>query len=434
MLRRTLVKRIAVGGAGVGMLLWGSERRDANRRRSEEQDEATLHLPQLPPIPERYGGSMDSGSRSEPPSGDHFVAPNGNDADSGTKEEPYETVRAAIRSATAGDVIYLRGGTYDRDRSITVDGPTGTARKPIVLAGYPGERPVFRFRGPTPGGWDHLGEGGLVFMGIRHWIVRNLSVTESPGEGIRLTDGSRDNAFENIAVANNNLSGFSIYDGSTRNEIRDLVSIDNYDRQNGGRDADGIVFSGVRNNTLRRAHLYNNSDDGVDLWKSRSIVVDRCLSWNNGRGENGNGNGFKLGGDEEGNSGGHTVSRCVAFNNRRSGFDHNGAAVEMDVYNNTAWNNPTNFLFDEAGHRLGNNISHEGSVELGESVVEAHNSWNLEITQPGFRSSFPKSSQFLHLVPTSPCVDAGIEIDGLRYKDEAPDLGAYEYDRSNEGS
>jgi hypothetical protein len=42
----------------------------------------------------------------------YFVATNGKDADAGTKLKPQATVRKAQDLASAGDTVYIRGGTY----------------------------------------------------------------------------------------------------------------------------------------------------------------------------------------------------------------------------------------------------------------------------------------------------------------------------------
>lgn len=368
------------------------------------------------------GAAQTDASRSA----DYYVAPDGDDAASGTKQEPFATVEAAAADASPGETIHLRGGVYRREESITLADVRGTDEEPITIAGRPGERPVLEFDGPTPGGWDASGrdDGGLKFKGARHLTVRNLAVRDSPYLGIEVTDESRDNVFENISTYNNNLVGFGVYDGSNGNTLRNVVSANNYDPQNGGADADGIQISNARDNRVEGAKLYHNSDDGLDLWESRSNVVVRCVSSDNGRGESGDGNGFKLGGG--GPSGGHVVRRNVAFDNSRSGFDYNEADAWMDVFNNTAWHNPTNFEFHDVTHHLKNNISSHGDVSIGSRVDDTHNTWNLDIDRARFASVYPNDSKFLHLQPNSPCIDRGTDV-GLSYAGSAPDLGAHEF-------
>ena len=68
-----------------------------------------------------------------------YVATNGNDSNSGTISSPWRTVGTSISKLSAGDTLYVRGGTY-------YEAPTasraGTATSPIVIRSYPGETGV----------------------------------------------------------------------------------------------------------------------------------------------------------------------------------------------------------------------------------------------------------------------------------------------------
>ena len=47
------------------------------------------------------------------------MAPQGNDTNPGTVNQPLQTFRAAITIAGPGDVIYARGGTYGYENAMT---------------------------------------------------------------------------------------------------------------------------------------------------------------------------------------------------------------------------------------------------------------------------------------------------------------------------
>lgn len=371
----------------------------------------------LPSQDDRRGPARDA---------DYYVAPDGSDSNPGTAQAPFRTLSEAVSVVAPGQTILLRGGVYDRDDVVTVDGLRGTSEAGITIAGYPGERPVFSFSGPTPGGWDY--DDGLVFNSVSHVTVENLTVRDSAHLGIQLTGDSSNNVFRAITVTHNNLVGFGLYNGVTENRLEQIEATHNYDRQNGGSDADGIQIANSDFNTVVDAALYENGDDGLDLWESRNTSVERTISYRNGRGEQGDGNGFKLGGGDGDGGGGQRIYRCVAFANRQFGFNSNGATEPISVYNNTAWNNPSNYQFYDGEHELANNISASGQVSTTGPLVAEHNSWNLGITEPGFRSVDPESADFLRLQASSPCIDAGREVDGVRHNGPVPDLGAFEHD------
>jgi len=91
------------------------------------------------------------------------VAPNGDNANPGTKAKPFATLERArdatreVRLATpdAAIRIVVYGGTYRVGRTIVFDlrdSVAGNARTEIVAA--PGERPMFGGAFPLPGAWQ----------------------------------------------------------------------------------------------------------------------------------------------------------------------------------------------------------------------------------------------------------------------------------------
>ena len=68
-----------------------------------------------------------------------WVAPDGNDAGPGTRDEPWATLQRAADSARPGATVYVRGGVYAQRLEVPTSGAPG---RPIVFAAAPGERPV----------------------------------------------------------------------------------------------------------------------------------------------------------------------------------------------------------------------------------------------------------------------------------------------------
>ena len=63
------------------------------------------------------------------------MAPHGNDANDGSTERPFCTIRRAVEASTPGDVIYVRAGTYVETIVINKSSQEG---KPIILSCAPG--------------------------------------------------------------------------------------------------------------------------------------------------------------------------------------------------------------------------------------------------------------------------------------------------------
>ena len=79
-----------------------------------------------------------------------YIAPNGNDTNSGAKEQPFATLERArdvVRELNAakkypaeGVTVWVRGGVYLRERSFDLDArDSGLAGAPVVYAARPGE-------------------------------------------------------------------------------------------------------------------------------------------------------------------------------------------------------------------------------------------------------------------------------------------------------
>ena len=64
--------------------------------------------------------------------GDLFVSPNGNDLNTGTSNNPFQTIQQAIDKAKAGDTITLASGTYRQD---FVTRANGSEAMPITITG-----------------------------------------------------------------------------------------------------------------------------------------------------------------------------------------------------------------------------------------------------------------------------------------------------------
>lgn len=73
----------------------------------------------------------------------YYVSPTGSDDASGTSEQPFGTIAHAVSLSGAGDVIYLKPGTYQEHLSIV--GRNGEQDKPITIIGEstnPAEYPI----------------------------------------------------------------------------------------------------------------------------------------------------------------------------------------------------------------------------------------------------------------------------------------------------
>ena len=129
-----------------------------------------------------------------------YVATSGNDANLGTINSPWLTIKKAVNTLTAGQTAYVRGGTYYGSVSFI---NSGTAGNLITLMAYPGEQPVIDAQGSAVtlinlGSQSYIKVSGFrlqnAYMGISggksNVIIENNYVYNFTNPGISLASCS----------------------------------------------------------------------------------------------------------------------------------------------------------------------------------------------------------------------------------------------------
>ncbi|MFI5552391.1 right-handed parallel beta-helix repeat-containing protein [Streptomyces sp. NPDC051738] len=299
-------------------------------------------------------------------------------------------LESAVKNAVAGTTIQVRGGTYQPTATLKSTA-NGTSSARITLRAYGGEKVRIDGAKLPDGSW-------LAGIYGDYWTVQNLTFQNSPAQGFVATS-SVGGVFKSLVTANNGDSGFTLRgDGTTGNLVQNLDSYGNYDPAGHGQNADGIAikFGSGTGNKVTGARLYNNSDDGLDLWQFSSPVTIEH-TWAFGNGENrwgdsafeGNGNGFKLGGG--GASVAHLVNNNAAWDNTLHGFTENSNTGAIVLNRNTAYANAeTGFYFATGKARLAHNLAvsnKKGLSKPGSSSVSAANNWDGGVATPSFKST-----------------------------------------------
>ncbi|MFD5648720.1 right-handed parallel beta-helix repeat-containing protein [Streptomyces sp. NPDC127039] len=312
-----------------------------------------------------------------------YMATAPDDADAAESAPVVVSSTAALEKAFAeagpGTTIQLRGGTYYPSKTLKSQA-NGTAKSRITVTAFGKEKVTVDGSKLPKGEW-------LVAIGGDYWTVSDMTFRNSPAQGVVATS-SVGGVFKNLTTHGNGDSGFTLRgDNTSHNLIENLDSYDNYDPRNHGQNADGLAikFGSGSDNRVVAARLFNNSDDGVDLWQWASPVrIER--SWAYGNGVNrwkdeafeGNGNGFKLGGG--GASAAHVITDNAAWNNTQHGFTENSNPGRMRLHRNTAYRNGADgYYFAKSPSRMSRNLAVEnasGAAKLGHRVVTAANSWD----------------------------------------------------------
>ncbi|MPY57065.1 right-handed parallel beta-helix repeat-containing protein [Streptomyces spongiae] len=299
-------------------------------------------------------------------------------------------LESAVANASAGTVIQVRGGVYYPTKTLKSTA-NGTSSARITLQAYGSEKVRIDGSKLPAGSW-------LAGIYGDHWTVQNLTWQNSPAQGFVATS-SVGGVFKNLVTAKNGDSGFTLRgDGTTDNLVQNLDSYGNYDAATHGQNADGIAikFGSGTGNKVTGARLYDNADDGLDLWQfSSPVTVEHSWAFGNGKNRwndadfEGNGNGFKLGGG--GASVAHSVNNNAAWDNTLHGFTENSNTGAILLSRNTAYvNAEQGFYFATGAARLARNLSvgnKKGASKLGSSTVSAANSWDSGVSVPSFKST-----------------------------------------------
>jgi hypothetical protein len=190
---------------------------------------------------------------------------------------------------------------------------------------------------------------------------------------------------------------------ASNNTIIYLDSYRNRDPRKNGESADGFALKegSSEGNVLRNARLWDNVDDGLDLYMFGSpVTIEEVYSWGNGfnlwgfSDFNGDGNGFKLG-ITNNPPANHIVRNSMAWGNAKKGFIDNGNPGSLKVERNTAWDNGDNgFNFRSSSSAMNANIATKNvnaQVSLTGPVVASGNSWQIggDWSDSAFKSTNP---------------------------------------------
>lgn len=303
---------------------------------------------------------------------DYYLAPGGT-GNGLSIDKPFGDPVKAFAALKAGDVLWVRGGTYHLSQTIKVN-QTGTADQRICVFAYPGDpRPVFDFSGqPRTDANEASAYRGINHnIGANYWHYRGLDITNAADNGMKLEgsycvvelcnfygngDTGLQQGFGKDSKGNNTRN--QQYHYGRYNIVVNCDAYDNYDPWTKGGNADGFaikLFPGP-GNEFHGCRAWHNSDDGWDLYYTAfPIVVDNCWCLKNGF-DKGNANGFKMGGCKQGGTsmGAHVFKNCIAAWNEKKGFDQNHHREGSYLINDLSFSNGINYGYNMEAPDAGN--------------------------------------------------------------------------------
>ncbi|MBN2222448.1 MAG: right-handed parallel beta-helix repeat-containing protein, partial [Vallitaleaceae bacterium] len=258
-----------------------------------------------------------------------YVSPTGKDTNSGSSNSPVD-LHTAIAYVKAGQTIVLEGGTYEMKSSVVVPrGIDGKENAYIGLRAKADQRAIFDF--------SQAG-GGMSLWGD-YWYVENIDITKTPGNVKGLQVAGSHNMIVRVDAYRNGDTGIQISGTGAEtiekwpahNLILNCTSYDNMDPGQNNADGFAAKITVAEGNIFRGCIAHNNLDDGWDLFAKiesgpiGAVIIENSIAYNNGTLTdgigNGDGNGFKLGGD--GIAVAHVLRNSISYNNNTNGVTSN---------------------------------------------------------------------------------------------------------------
>jgi len=414
----------------------------------------------------------------------YYVATWGNDTNPGTIEEPWRTIQRAADVMTAGDTVYIMGGTYNERVVPRNSGSTGNY---ITYAAYQDDTPIIDGSGiPLPydlaglfhisnvsyikvsglkimNAGPHEDNAGILIYNSSHIIIKGNFIYNTVSSGIGIW-GS-----DNVVIDDNEVE-LACNDGEQEcitMAITDTFEIKNNHVHHGGAGTiggEGIdVKDGSSNGKVygNIVHDLNRLGIYVDAWDKHTYnievfqnIVYNCTS------------GFAVASERGGLLENVRIYNNIAYHNEWAGMEIGGwdAGYKHPMRNITIINN--NFCNNGNEEEWGVGIYHENSdaqdVIIRNNICSQNTGSQIEIAEgvedfimshtliDGYSEYYgdnhiegnplflnPSEGDF-HVMIHSPVIDNGSSIDApakdfdgnFRPRGKACDIGAFEFPRT----
>ena len=147
-----------------------------------------------------------------------YVSPSGDNANPGSQAQPWGTIKYAADNAQAGDIVWVRGGTYKEQLA---PAHSGTPTQPIVFAAFPGETVTLEAQG----------------LNLEKYVIQN-----TPFDGV-IHINERSNVW---------IVGF---------KVQHSANI-------------GIMVYNSDNILIQDNSTYDTCSSGIAAWRSRYVIID----------------------------------------------------------------------------------------------------------------------------------------------------------------
>ena len=212
---------------------------------------------------------------------DNSGSPACDDSYAGKEAQPWCTVSTSINKLSAGDILYIKNGTYEG--RFTITSLTGTSVSPITIRAYPGHTPVLA-------GVAYTG-GRTKFVDCNYLTIDGLTFTLM--QQALFLDGGTNITVKNNTMHNIGNQAFSAHRGDSAAGAS-FITVDNnkiYDAGMGTENGEGMYIgtgSGgpvddTNHITITNNTIYNTKDEGIELKPgTHDCLVENNILYNTG--------------------------------------------------------------------------------------------------------------------------------------------------------
>lgn len=212
----------------------------------------------------------------------YYVSPNGDNTNPGTINSPFKTINYGVSKISAGDILYVRGGTYVERVSIT---QAGSEVSPITIMAYPGEFPVIDGQNSLP----EINNSALVtiyssyvyFIGFE---VKNCDMTAHRGGNIGILLAGTHNLLSYCKVHETWDTGICSTGDYNIVEYCEVYNtcMSNYEGALGGAiNGAGLTACHSSFGILRHNNVHDNWGEGLSSWNSYYHTLEDNIVYNN---------------------------------------------------------------------------------------------------------------------------------------------------------
>lgn len=369
----------------------------------------------------------------------------GNIPSYGTEIAPWCTISYGVSRMNGGDTLYVKAGTYLE--TLYISDKHGSAERNIIIQAFSGHKVIIRGNGINTGRVKLINSSHITFAGFEVtnfnqgiWIVQSNNITVQNcniyhigQEAITILYNSKNVIIEKCIIHDTKKYGYNgegIYIGTASREKKDNTN----------------------NVTVRNNIIYNTLDEAVELKPgTHDCLVEGNHIYNVRTGSYYGAvevNEATLGIQDWPSNPNHIIRNNIIHDTDTAVRAGTGCVV----YNNVIYNvRPKNYgiLADNKANdiytrKIYHNTIDEpssNSIYVNKAVVDIRNNigpstiGNLTTKNAYFVNTVREHEDY-HIAKDSAPVDAGVHIRDMvpadiegksRYRDMAPDIGAYEY-------